>query len=251
MKTNQFIFLFSALLVTFFSVNTLAGLQPQGLVPVSAVYQTDTYTKTFNVKDFDRLKIGSVFKINVRPGEAFEVKVSGDREYVDEVTAEVKGGELEIAFKEGKTRLRLKNSVTVDITLPYLRGVSFGGTTSSVVHPGFNTSNFVAYVSGTANAEITMESKEMYLDISGAANLKITGKSDQLKVSAEGTSGLDAYSLAVNDATLDVSGTSGAKINASNTIKANASGAASIRYKGNAKMASLNTTRLSTVKKVD
>jgi hypothetical protein len=109
----------------------------------------------------------------------------------------------------------------------------------------------VAYVSGTANAEITMESKEMYLDISGAANLKITGKSDQLKVSAEGTSGLDAFSLSVNDATLDVSGTSGAKINASNTIKANASGAASIRYKGNAKMASLNTTRLSTVKKVD
>jgi hypothetical protein len=91
----------------------------------------------------------------------------------------------------------------------------------------------------------------MYLDVSGAASLKITGKSDKLKVNTDGTSGLDAFDLAVNDATLDVSGTSGAKINASGTIKASASGAASIKYKGAAKLASVNSSRLSTVKKVD
>jgi hypothetical protein len=211
----------------------------------------DTYTKNFEVKDFDRLKVGSIFKINVRPGQVFAVKVSGDREYVDEVLAEVKGGELEITFKEGKTRLRLKNAVTIEVTLPYLRAVNFSGTTNSTIHPGFTTSNFVAYISGTANAEITMESQEMYLDVSGAANLKITGKSDKLKVNTDGTSGLDAFNLTVTDATVDVSGTSGAKINASGSIKANASGAASIKYKGDAKVASMNTSKLSTVKKVD
>lgn len=217
--------------------------------PIAAMQ--DTYTKNFELKDFDRLKIGSIFKIHVRPGQAFAVKVSGDREYVDEVLAEVKGGELEITFKEGKTRLRLKNAVTVEVTLPYLRAVNFSGTTNSTIHPGFTTSNFVAYISGTANSEITMESQEMYLDVSGAANLKINGKSDKLKVNTDGTSGLDAFNLAVAEATVDVSGTSGAKINASGSIKANASGAASIKYKGAAKVASMNTTRLSTVKKVD
>lgn len=219
--------------------------------PVTSIQ--DTYTKNFEVKDFDRLKVGSIFKINVRPGQAFAVKVSGDREYVDEVLTQVKGGELEITFKEGKTRLRLKNAVTVEVTvtLPYLRAVNFSGTTNSTIHPGFTTSNFVAYISGTANAEITMESQEMYLDVSGAANLKITGKSAKLKVNTDGTSGLDAFNLTVTDATVDVSGTSGAKINASGSIKANASGAASIKYKGDAKVASMNTSKLSTVKKVD
>jgi hypothetical protein len=254
MKTNKHLFVIPAILFASMQITAATELlpkEPVHLAGQAAVVIADTYSRTFDVKDFDRLKIGSIFKINVRPGEAFEVKVSGDREYVDEVMAEVKGGELEVGFKEGKTRLRLKNAVTVDVTLPYLRAVSFSGTTSSVVHPGFNTSNFVAYISGTANSEITMESKEMYLDVSGAANLKITGKSDKLKVNTDGTSGLDAFSLAVNDATLDVSGTSGAKINASGTIKANASGAASIKYKGAAKLASVNSSRMSTVKKVE
>lgn len=254
MKTNTYHFLFSAICIALLQLPALAEVQPQesllyygqSVLPIQ-----DTYTKNFDVKDFDRLKIGSVFKINVRPGQSFEVKVSGDREYVDELLAEVKGGELEVTFKEGKTRLRLKNAVTIDITLPYLRAVSFSGTTNSTVHPGFTTSNFVAYISGTANAEITMQSQEMYLDISGAANLKIGGKSDKLKVNTDGTSGLDAFNLAVTDATVDVSGTSGAKINASGTIKANASGAASIKYKGTANVASINTTKLSTIKKVD
>jgi hypothetical protein len=254
MKPNKHAFLLPALLIATMQIPTVAEVLPLSPIPMYNPLETkiaDPYSKTFELKDFDRLKIGSIFKINVRAGEGFEVKVSGDREYVDEVIAEVKGGELEIGFKEGKTRLRLKNTVSVDVTLPYLRGVSFSGTTTSIVHPGFKTTNFVAYISGTANSEITMESQEMYLDVTGAANLTITGKSDKLKVSTEGTSGLDAFNLPVTDATLDVSGTSGAKINASGSIKANASGAASVKYKGTAKISSVNSSRLSTVKKVD
>jgi len=253
METSKHTVVLSASLF-FCSLTMQAEILPYELDKFSQPWNStvvDTYTKKFDLKDFDRLTIGSAFKINVRPGEGFEVKISGEREYVNEVVAEVRGGELVISFTENKTRLRLKNIVTVDITLPYLRAVTFSGTTTSTVYPGFKSSNFVAYISGTANADITMESKEMYLDVSGAANLKIKGQSEKLKVSTDGTSGLDAFDMPVVDAIIEVSGTSGAKINATETIKADATGAGSIKYKGTAKMSSLNSSRLSSVKKVD
>lgn len=207
-------------------------------------------SKEFDLRDFDRLKIGSAFTINVYYGEKYIVKVSGKQENVDDVDAVVKSGELIITFKENKTRLRIKEVVTIDITMPLLRAVEFGGTSSSVVFPGFKSNNFVAYISGTAYSEINMESQDMYLDVTGACTLKTIGRANQLKVNANGTSVLDALNLSAGEAILDVSGTSSTKLNVAKTIKANASGASSIRYKGSAKLLAVETSKLSSIKKI-
>jgi hypothetical protein len=54
----------------------------------------------------------------------------------------------------------------------------------------------------------------------------------------------------VQDVTLDVTGTGTARVNAERTIRAKASGASTIRYKGNARIESQEIARLSSLKKV-
>jgi hypothetical protein len=56
--------------------------------------------------------------------------------------------------------------------------------------------------------------------------------------------------MKVSEAILEVSGTSNTKVNVAKTIKANAGGASSIRYKGEAKLLSVDTSRLSSIKKI-
>jgi hypothetical protein len=105
-------------------------------------------------------------------------------------------------------------------------------------------------VSGTAYSEINMEAKEIYLDATGACTLKMIGQTDQLKVNANGTAAIDALNLKTSEATLDVSGTSNTKVDVVKSIKVSAGGASSIRYKGEAKILTLDASRLSSIKKI-
>jgi hypothetical protein len=238
MKTTPAFMLFFVLL--FFAAFSPAVAGPR-----------ETITKEFKLSGFDRLQIGSAFTISVTKGGDFSVKVTGDREKVEDVTAQVRSSELVVAFKENNSRIRLgTNAVRVEIVMPSLRAVNFGGTSASVVNEGFETDNFVAYVTGTAKTEIHMKSREVFVDITGSGSVELIGSSQMLKATVEGASGLNALTFKVEDANLDVNGTSVARVNVSKTIQAKASGASTIRYKGDPQIKSQEITRLSSLKKV-
>lgn len=211
----------------------------------------ETITKEFKLSGFDRLQIGSAFIISVTKGDQFGVKVTGDREKVADVTARVRNSELVVAFKENNNRIRLgSNAVRVEIVMPSLRAVNFGGTSASVVHEGFETENFVAYITGTARSEIHMKSGEVFVDITGSGSVELIGSAQKIKATIEGASGLNALAFEVEDADLDVNGTSLARVNVSGTLQAKASGASTIRYKGDPQIKSQEIARLSSLKKV-
>ncbi len=211
----------------------------------------ETITKEFKLSGFDRLQIGSAFTINVTQAENFSVKVTGESEKVADVTADVRSGELIVAFRENNSRIRLgSNTVRVEITMPSLRAVNFGGTSASVVNEGFETSNFVAYLSGTAKSEIHVKAKEIFVDLTGTGTLNLFGSAEKLKANVEGVSGLYALYFPVQDVTLDVTGTGTARVNAERTIQVKASGASTVRYKGNARIESQEVARLSSLKKM-
>jgi hypothetical protein len=177
--------------------------------------------------------------------------VTGESEKVADVTADVRSGELVVAFRENNSRIRLgNNTVRVEITMPSLRAVNFGGTSASVVNEGFETSNFVAYLSGTAKAEIHMKAREIFADLTGTGTLNLFGSAETMKANVEGVSGLYALYFPVQDVTLDVTGTSTARVNAERTIQVKASGASTVRYKGSARIESQEVARLSSFKKM-
>jgi hypothetical protein len=235
-----------------FSVPTFAANgEKSPLTSASPVADDATFTKEFSVSDFEQLQIGAVFIVHVRPGDTFKVTVTGQKEDVENVEAEVRNNELTLSFTDKKMRIGSRQKPRVEIQMPNLRAVRFSGTSKSVIHPGFSPGNFVAYLSGSADAEIEIESREMYLDLSGTSSLAIKGSAGQLKVNTSGAASLNAFDLLATEAQLDVSGTSGARVNVKNTIKASASGAGSIRYKGEAKLNSVSASRMSSIKKVE
>ncbi len=211
----------------------------------------ETITKEFTISGFDRVNIGSAFIIHVTKGENFKVTASGEQELVDDVKAELKNNELVVAFQENVNRVRLgRNTVTIEVVMPVLRGVNFGGTSSSTVK-GFESSNFVAYIAGTAKSKIDIIAKEIFVDISGTASVELTGSAESLKTFVTGVAGLQAFNFPVKTANLEVTGTSSARVNVSETINAKASGTSTIRYKGSAKTGSLEIARLSSFKKAE
>lgn len=205
-------------------------------------------TKTFDVSGFDKLSLGSAFKITVTKG-SFSVKVAGRQEDIDELEANVSGGKLKIKFKNQKMNNWNNNRKRVDVTIsmPNLKGLDFSGATTSKVSGFDDLSTLDLEISGASSSEISVKADKINVNISGASTVNLSGSGQTLQGDISGATSFRAYDYAVKDVDLEVSGASTAKINASGSIKVEANGASSVRYKGTATIRS-NTSGASSIK---
>lgn len=206
-------------------------------------------SKSFSQTGFDRLSMGHAFRITVRPG-SFKIVAEGDKDDIDELEASVSNGTLKIRFKDhDKSWWSRKNHHRVDITInmPAIKGVDFSGATSSTVEGFDNIDVFDVDISGASSSRISLSAKRINLDLSGASNITIIGKAKDLSGDISGATTFKGADLRVENAELEVSGASNAKISVSENLSADASGASSLRYIGNPRV-KMNTSGASSVR---
>ena len=189
---------------------------------------------SINLKDFDRIQIGSAFVIDVTKTSQFSIKAKGDKENLDELESYVKEGELYIKYKENKWRRNKNGTVYLYITMPELQGVTFSGASKSTV-AGFSVKGtFKLSLSGASESKINLKAENMDISLSGASNARVSG-GNMSKMIAElsGASELNAYDCEAESTKIRTSGASSARISVSSSLNADASGASSIKYRGN------------------
>jgi Putative auto-transporter adhesin, head GIN domain len=208
-------------------------------------------TKNFDVSNFNRLDIGSAFNINVTKGP-FKVSVKGKEDDIKDVEAKVDNGELSIRYKDKKSWSMWNNHETVYLTIsmPSLRAVDFSGATTSKI-AGFTSKQLSIDLSGASKATFDISADVVDVECSGASDLILRGDADQLKVDLSGASELKASEFKVSEAVIEASGASDARVNVSNKIVANASGASDIKFKGTATNVKKSSSGASSVKYVD
>lgn len=206
----------------------------------------DESTRTFSVSGFDKLDLGSAFTINVRQGSNFSVKATGQKRDLDELDANVSGGTLKVRYKENWNRNRKR--VAFEITMPTLRGIDFSGASTSEVRGFKNQGNMNIDVSGASTSTIEIDADRVNVDFSGASTINLIGKANRVEGDISGATTLKAFDLQTKTVRLEVSGASGARVNASERLEIDASGASSVRYRGGASVSS-NTSGASSVRR--
>lgn len=91
-------------------------------------------------------------------------------------------------------------------------------------------------LSGASDYKGILTAKSFSLDASGASHIQLNGKVDDLSIVVSGASDADLFNLESKGAIIEASGASTANVNVSQLIKADASGASSINYKGDARV---------------
>jgi hypothetical protein len=84
--------------------------------------------------------------------------------------------------------------------------------------------------------------------MSGASKVELNGEANNLTIDSSGASKINAENLKVANAAIDVSGASHVTVNATEEIKAEASGASKVSYLGEPKNVIKNTSGASSVK---
>lgn len=185
--------------------------------------------QTYALTGFDRLDMGSAFSITVQPGPAFAIVAEGDRRNLDDLDVYTRNGTLFAEYRNNRSR---KHQTAFLITMPALRGVTFSGASQSTITGFTNISDLAIDLSGASKSQFSGEASRINVQLSGASVLRVNGDGTQLSADLSGASLLQAFSFPVAEADVTVSGASKASISVSRSLVANASGASTIRYRG-------------------
>ena len=202
--------------------------------------------KEYALVDFDRLEMGSAFNIEVEQGNAFSVKVKGDRRNIDDLNVYKNGNTLVAEFDDDDGNRR--HDTYIYITMPSLKGVNFSGASVSKIR-GFESEDALDFhLSGASISQLDARYREVDIVVSGASSLVFFGSGDQFHAEISGASTFKAFDYPVREAMIDVSGASEVKVAVTDELRVTAGGASSLLYRGNPSVTS-NISGASTVQK--
>jgi hypothetical protein len=188
-------------------------------------------TKTYPLANFDRLDMGSAFRIDVRQGPAFQVEVRGNRRDIDDLGLNVRNSTLEILYDRNRYRNR-RYDMFITITMPTVRSVSFSGASRSTL-TGFTDLQALSIgLSGASRSTAIVNATSLSADLSGSSDLVVTGTGNRLSGKLSGASRVDTYDFPVRQADLNLSGASTARVRVDDALTVQASGASTVRYRG-------------------
>lgn len=190
-------------------------------------------TRTFDFRNFDELEMGNAFYVHVTPGPSFEVSATGERNDLDDLNIFVQDGKLTARYNNSwKSRRRMD----IDITMPDLASVDFSGAVNATIGNFENLPSIEIDLSGASKCNFDGSGTTLKFDINGASELSVYGKMKFLDGEASGASQLNAFDLSAEESDLDISGASHANVWVTRLLDVKASGASSVRYRGNPKV---------------
>jgi hypothetical protein len=184
--------------------------------------------RNYAIQDFDRLEMGNAFVITVTQSPTYAITVRGDRRNLDDLNVTKIGSTLRIDYVNGRSH---EHTTFVTIGMPALRGASFSDASSSAVS-GFKSDMIDLVLTDASISQFNIESKRCDIILSGASKLTVSGSGDAINAKVSGASELFAYDFTAGVVDADASGASKVNVYASRQLKATASGASVIYYKG-------------------
>lgn len=186
--------------------------------------------RTYGLTGFDAVQMGSAFQVDVRQGSAFAITASGDRRNLDDLDVRVSRGTL---FAKYRVHANRQHTTRFEITMPTLQSAEFSGAVNATVRGFSGNQNFDLHLSGASKADVDVNATNVQLYLSGASNLDLRGAFKRLDADASGASRLEAFNAPAEEADVEASGASYIRVNVSKNLKAVATGASSVVYRGN------------------
>ena len=213
-----------------------------------------TYTKSFEIKDFEGLRVSIPANIVIRESDTYLVKIDAtEREFENLVVEKTSGDILRIYSERNRWRwnewknenktsiviempniniLQASAASNTDIEFSSIEDLTIRLSGASDLDLNSDVSNLIANISGASDVDIEGKVKSSNFKISGASDIDIEGKGENLVLRASGASTFDGRDFNVGTITLIVSGASTAYVNSIDKLNVDASSASSVYHYG-------------------
>ncbi len=184
-----------------------------------------------DVQGFTGVSASSVEDISIEFGRSFELIVTLDSNLQDLFETTVRGGVLQLGFKQGSSVQGL-TKLKIRIVMPALNSVSMSGAGSIRIGDGFKGRLFEADISGSGSVSARLSVDKAKVSLSGTGSISLMGRADDLSVSVSGVGSVSARQLDALSARVSISGTGSAELSVTKSLDASISGLGSITYYG-------------------
>jgi hypothetical protein len=168
-------------------------------------------TRSYDLKDFDAIRIDGVFEVEVEIGDAFAVEIEAEDNLFDYIVADVRRGELRLDM-EDDVEIETDEKILVMITMPALVEIEGNGV-------------YEFRAAGLDNQELTIHA-------SGVGQIELEGRTGKLRVECDGVGNTDLRDLVAQDADVRVDGIGDVYVFVERDLRARVSGLGSIHYAG-------------------
>jgi len=212
--------------------------------------------RKFEISDFDGISVSSGIKIYLTQSNDEKILLKGNEEALKKIVVrKTSNGLLELKFESKSSSLNWnwgKNyEVKAYISFKTLNQLIASGGSDIISQSDFKLNNLSIISSGGSDINLNLSANYLKVVTSGGSDIYLKGKANQLNLTASGGSNVKAFGLIVDDINVVTSGGSDAELCAEKSIKAVASGASDIKYKGNTSKSSQSSSGASSIKKVN
>jgi len=136
------------------------------------------------------------------------------------------------------------------VSTPALNSLTITGACTFKTVDKIKTDSFYLEISGAGEGKAELDVNNLKANISGAGSFELSGKADNAEIKFSGAGQLKAFSLQIREASVNFSGAGAVRINCSEKLTIEASGAGKVEYKGSP-ILSVNTRGPVSIKKAD
>lgn len=218
--------------------------------------------------EFTSISTSGIANVLLKQGSKCDVVVQADEKGKEVLTVKNQGGTLHIGIDtKGKSYHDI--NVLVIVTVKDLKSIHCSGATELIGEGTIKSDNLKITtqgatelkidlqtetlkmdLSGASELNVNLETTNLYIDASGASEVELKGTSKNMELDCSGATELQSYELTVKNAVVDCSGASDLKINVSDTLDVEVSGASDVKCKGKPSITNQEVSGVSSFKRV-
>lgn len=207
-------------------------------------------TDTRSVGSFTSVEVGGAIDLYVRQDAAQSLKIEADGNLLEYIDAYTEGDKLVVKTKNG-FNLDPSRDIKVSVSAPLFKRIGASGACDVFSENQLvSNENLSIDLSGASDAKLDVKAPSVDADISGACSVQLKGETKNLKAGGSGSVSFKCFDLLAENVSVDISGAGDAEVYASQKLDVGVSGAAGVKYKGNATV-SQDVSGAGSVRKVD
>jgi len=212
----------------------------------------DANAEPRNLSGFHAIKISNAFTVYISQGNEDAVAISASKaEYREKIITRVENGVLIIRFDDDKKFWKGwngdKQKLKAYVSIKKIDRLDVSGACDVFFEEGISSEELNVRLSGASDLKGKIDAKKLDFIINGASDATISGNAVELSVDASGASDFKGFDMTTNYCTAEASGASSVNITVNKELNAKASGASSVRFKGEGLIRDIKTSGSSNV----
>lgn len=205
------------------------------------------------IGSFTRVSLSGPFEVYLKKGDKPALTIETEDFAPEDIITEIRNNTLHIELKDKKFKYKnFDTKSVIYLTYTTLDRLDWSGAGNIKTESVLKGDKFELDISGAGNVNMDLDVKNLKVDMSGAGNIELKGNATSQTVQMSGAGNYNGFDLKSEKANVSMSGVGNVRVYATDELSADASGVGAIRYKGNPKNVTKNSSGfLGSVKSAD